>query len=362
MTKTALVLRTLGESESLIQLGEELLDAIDVLLGQTTHRVFIVSDPVVMGLYGSRLVSAFTCANIEPVVIQIPCGERHKTLSTVERVYLPLLDHQAERSDTLLGFGGGIVGDTAGFVASTFKRGMRLVQVPSTLLGQVDSSVGGKTGVNLRGAKNMIGTFYQPSVVLNDITLLETLPHDELLNGIAEAIKYAFTMDEGLFTWLKDNRTDIIQRKRSAMLTLVERCIRNKVRIVQADVHEERGIREILNFGHTVGHAIEYASSHALTHGEAVAIGMVEETKLSVEMGLTCTEDHDKLVEILRAFGLPTTLPKFVGSKDVNDAIRSDKKLRNGRLKAPIIIEVGKADVRELDPDCFFMTQEGRVC
>ena len=275
----------------------------------------------------------------------LPTGESLKNLDSVRTLYDFLSESLASRGDAVIALGGGVIGDIVGFVASTFKRGMKLVQMPTTLLAQVDSSIGGKTGVNLKEGKNLVGTFYQPHAVIVDVCTLNSLPISEFIAGLAEVIKYAFTLDPELFQFLIEKRNEILLRTPDAISTIVERSLRNKASIVETDEREEEGKREVLNFGHTVGHAIEICSNHDILHGQAVAIGMVEEARIAVRKGLLETSVLESLIHVLALFGLPTEIPDDVDFNQLSRVMKQDKKVRNGQLTIPMLVGLGQTEM-----------------
>lgn len=293
---------------------------------------FVVTDENVAGLYAERLP-----ASAETVVV--PAGEGSKTLGTYERVVGRLLDLGADRGSTVVALGGGVVGDLAGFVAATFMRGVRLIQVPTSLVAMVDSSVGGKVGLDLPSGKNLIGAFYPPDVVLVPVDALETLPRRHLSNGMAEVWKYAYILDREL-----GERLESFEAIPSGeeMAEVVSRCICLKAEVVEQDELDRQGRRAILNFGHTVGHALEVLTGYdSLLHGEAVAIGMVAEAKLGERLGLTPAGLSERLRADLERSGLPTRHELLRQTADVLRAMRRDKKAEAGVLAFSLLTGYG---------------------
>ena len=284
-------------------------------------------------------------SHYETISYILKSGENSKTLDSAIALYEFLVENVATRSDTILALGGGVIGDVAGFVASTFKRGMRLVHVPTTLLSQVDSTLGGKTGVNLAEGKNLVGTFYQPHAVIADVCTLKTLSGTEFASGLAEVIKYGAIMDSELIQILIDNKDAILARDPIILSVIVERSLRNKTLIVQEDETEEKGKREILNFGHTIGHAIEICSNHSVLHGQAVSMGMVEEARVAVREGHLDGSALESLIEVLTLFGLPTEIPDDVDVREINETVKQDKKVRFGQLTIPMLVRIGKTKI-----------------
>jgi len=266
------------------------------------------------------------------------------------RAFLAALAAGIDRRSLVVALGGGVVGDMAGFAAATFLRGVPLVQVPTTLLAMVDSAVGGKTGVDLREGKNLAGAFYQPVMVLADTATLETLPPRQLRNGMAEVIKYGVIKDRRLFDSLQ--RIGEKERMPSAKEfdEIIRRCCRIKAGVVEIDEREEKGVREILNFGHTFGHAIETLTGYkTYNHGEAVAIGMVLAGRLAQRLGIF--HEQERLENVIRAFGLPTEVKGFLPAQKIIAIMIKDKKVRNGKLRFVLPVSIGKIIVREVPPD-----------
>lgn len=334
-----------------IFVGFDLLNNVGEFLDRSTERVFVISDDMIPELHLNSLTQGLEASGIETTTKLIKAGESLKNLETVRNLYNFLAENLASRSDTIVALGGGVIGDIAGFVASTFKRGLSLVQIPTTLLAQVDSAVGGKTGVNLDEGKNLVGTFYQPHVVIVDVSTINSLPSSDFVAGLAEVIKYGVIMDQELFQMLIDGKDEILGRNPDAISKVVERSLRNKARIIEVDEREERGRREILNFGHTIGHALETTSNHSILHGKAVAIGMVEEARIAVRMGLLDNSVLESLRFVLSLYGLPTEIPDGLDIIQLNKIMRQDKKVRHGQLTIPILVGLGKTEMKIVDTD-----------
>lgn len=260
-------------------------------------------------------------------LIVLPAGEKTKSLKTIERCAHKLSRYKFTRNDTIIAFGGGVIGDTAGLLASLYLRGTRLIHIPTSLLAMVDSSIGGKTGVNTVDGKNMLGTFYHPEKVILCTNFLKTLPKIELVNGMAEVIKYGICLSKNLYNFIIQERIAILKRDTEKLNKIIEQCIALKTKIVQKD-ERENGARMILNFGHTVGHAIEQASGHTIRHGAAIAIGMVYECRLAVTKGILKKNIAANITATLKAYGLPTTLPKNINRAKIKKALELDKKHR----------------------------------
>ncbi len=333
-----------------VVVGEQVLERSREFVEDMIDRAFVITDDTVSEIHLGPLVDGLKRSGVESLVKVIPSGERSKSLKAGQMLFEFLEENLASRSDAVFALGGGVVGDLAGFVASTFKRGMYLVQLPTTLLAQVDSSLGGKTGVNLSHGKNLVGTFYQPHGLIADVHTLRTLSDGDYISGLAEVIKYAVTMDRDLVDILVDKNTEVLCRESGTMMSIVERCLRNKARVIVEDETEDAGKREILNYGHTIGHAIELLSNHRLSHGQAVAIGMVQEARIAMKMGLLDSHTLDSLILLLSMFGLPTDIPADIDATEIESIMRQDKKLRHGRLNLPVLIGLGRAQVTAIDP------------
>ncbi|MDJ0920274.1 MAG: 3-dehydroquinate synthase [Henriciella sp.] len=307
-------------------------------------RVFVVSDETVWGLHGAALQAALDTGNIDCHCHTVPAGEATKNWQQLGDLVEWLLDAGAGRDDVLIAFGGGVVGDLTGLAAGLTKRGMRLVQVPTTLLAQVDSSVGGKTAVNTRHGKNLVGMFYQPQLVLADIDLLATLPLRERQAGYAEIVKYGLIDDPAFVNWLEVNGAGVVDLDPEAVTEAVAVSCRAKARIVAQD-EREGGVRALLNLGHTFGHTLEAANGYgpALLHGEAVGAGMALALRYSVRLGLMKGQDAERGIRAIAACGLETRLANLTGgpyiASDLAEAMKQDKKARGARV--PLILAKG---------------------
>jgi 3-dehydroquinate synthase len=310
-------------------------------------KLAIVSNPTVFDLYGRQVEASLKAAGFEPALVTMPEGEEHKTLQWTERILGELLRWRLDRGSAVVALGGGVIGDMAGFAAAIYMRGIRFVQVPTTLLAQVDSSVGGKTGVNHPLGKNLIGAFWQPSLVWIDVGTLGSLPRRELLAGLAEVIKYGVIRDEEFFNYLGENRQDILGLDTGALMHIIRRSCEIKAEVVAED-EREAGLRAILNFGHTMGHALEAATGYAgCLHGEAVAVGMCLEAELSVRMGIMQREEAERVYEIIKDYGLPAGLPEGVGADAMIAAMELDKKTLKGELRFILPQRVSEVRVNE---------------
>lgn len=334
----------LGQRSYPIYIGSGLLRDPELL---TRHipsgSAFVVSNETVGPLYLSQLERLL--ANHRTESILLPDGEEHKTLETVERIYTALLEGRFDRGTTLIALGGGVVGDIAGFAAASYQRGVHFIQVPTTLLAQVDSSVGGKTGVNHPLGKNMIGAFYQPRCVIVDIDTLNTLPDRELSAGVAEVIKYGLLGDAEFFEWLETNLDRILARDPAATSYAILRSCQNKARIVAADEREE-GQRALLNLGHTFGHAIETGIGYgAWLHGEAVGCGMVMATELSARLGWVKRDTVDRVRSLVARARLPVEPPEELHPDRFLELMAVDKKVVDGTLRLVLLKGIGQAIV-----------------
>jgi len=302
---------------------------------------YIISDSNVHDLIGIDMKSmledqGFSCKDLE-----FPAGESSKNLETVERLCRELVRIGADRQGVVIALGGGVTGDIAGFVASIYMRGIPFVQVPTSLLAQVDSSVGGKTGVDLPEGKNLVGTFYQPSLVISDIGVLATLPRSELKNGIAEVIKYGAIWDKTFFSFLEERIDDVLSLDPDIIAQVVRRSCEIKAEVVSRD-EREGDLRRILNFGHTIGHAVEASSNFTISHGEAVAMGMVAEAWISVEKGLLAMDDLKRLKALIKGFELPGQIPGSIPREHILSAIRHDKKVKAGTVHFVLLKGLGR--------------------
>jgi 3-dehydroquinate synthase len=314
-------------------------------------RSAIITDANVSPHYAALACKALTEAGFEAVVVTVPAGETAKTLKTVQSCYDQLASQHLERKSFIVALGGGVVGDLAGFVASTYLRGIGFIQIPTTLLAQVDSSVGGKVGVNLKSGKNLVGAFYQPRLVLCDLETLKTLPEREYRSGLAEVIKYGIIYDAALFTELEGVMPKLLQRDTEALARVVARCCEIKAEVVQQD-ETESGLRAILNFGHTIGHALEAISHYGkYLHGEAISIGQVAAARLSSKITSLPLGDVQRITSLFQNAGLPTAL-ELKGSQRTKliAAMQHDKKVTGGEIKFVLARNIGKVEFGQAVP------------
>lgn len=339
----------LGDRSYPIHIGEDIFaDAALLRPHIRSRQVCIVTNETVAPLYLGRLQAALADYTVLPVIL--PDGEEYKTLDVVARIYDALLEHNFSRSCTLIALGGGVIGDMTGFAAATYQRGVAFIQIPTTLLAQVDSSVGGKTGVNRPLGKNMVGAFYQPRCVLADTATLVTLPERELKAGLAEVIKYGFINNRGFHDWLCANMPKLLQRDPVALSHAIEVSCADKAAIVAADEHEG-GVRATLNFGHTFGHAIETAMGYGVwLHGEAVAAGMVMAADLSARLGHLGWDDAAAVRRLVEAAGLPVAPPREMSIETFVALMSKDKKAEQGHMKFILLNAIGGSLVDDRVP------------
>ncbi len=338
----------LGERSYPIYIGSELLDQAD-LIARHIHgqSALIVSNDTVAPLYLEAVQQALDSKQIRQDKIILADGEQHKTMASVESILDLLLSSRHDRRSTIIALGGGVIGDIAGFAASIYQRGVNFIQIPTTLLSQVDSSVGGKTGVNHPLGKNMIGAFYQPQCVIADIASLRTLPRRELSAGLAEVIKYGLICDAGFFDWLEINIGGLLAGDEELLAQAVLVSCQNKARVVELD-EREGGLRAILNLGHTFGHAIETTMGYGKwLHGEAVAAGMVMAIDLSIREGSIDEQVRQRGVALLKQAALPVNPPPEMTVEQFLDAMAIDKKNVDGKIKLILLRALGEAFVTD---------------
>ncbi|MBV8649581.1 3-dehydroquinate synthase [Paludibacterium sp.] len=334
---------TLPDTSYPIHIGQGLLDQVDLLLPfLSSGKVAIVTNEVVAPLYLARLADPLRARGIDVVSIVLPDGEDHKDWQTLNRIFDVLLTERCERSTPLIALGGGVTGDMTGFAAACYQRGMPFIQIPTTLLAQVDSSVGGKTAINHPLGKNMVGAFYQPRAVIADMRLLDTLPDRELSAGLAEIIKYGLLGDADFFSWLEAHMAELRHRDMSALQYAVQRSCEMKAEIVAQD-EKETGVRALLNLGHTFGHAIETGLGYgAWLHGEAVAAGMVLAASASHALGWLTHDDLARIRALIAAAGLPTQAPDL-GIAQWQTLMTHDKKVQQGKVRLVLLQHIGQA-------------------
>lgn len=314
----------------------------------SAQKTVIVTNELLFDFYGKILEKSLKTAGYEVVKVFVPNGEKYKTLAQAEKIYRILLKEKIERFTPLIAFGGGVIGDLAGFVAATYLRGIPLVQVPTSLVAQVDSSIGGKVAVDLPEGKNLIGAFYQPLFVWIDLKVLETLALEEMRNGFAEVIKYGIIKDARLFNFLETWLSDIGHLSLKFLEEIVYRSAKIKTEIVSKDERETIGLRRILNFGHTLGHTLEALTQYRVyKHGEAVSIGMCYATKIAKKMGLIKKEEKKRIIGLLTRVGLPTTWPKKYKWEKIYSYLEQDKKVKSGKINFVLPVRIGEVVTRD---------------
>ncbi len=330
----------LGERSYPIHIGAGLISSAALYAPHLRGNAAIVTNELVAPLYLGPVKSALAPARVVEIVL--PDGERTKSWETLNRVFDALLGARLGRDTLIVALGGGVIGDLAGFAAAVYQRGVRFVQVPTTLLAQVDSSVGGKTAINHPAGKNMIGAFHQPSAVISDVATLDTLPDRELRAGLAEVIKHGLALDAPSFQWIEANVEKLVRKERGALIYAVRRSCELKAAIVAGD-ERESGARALLNFGHTFGHAIEAATGYgAWLHGEAVAAGMVMASELSLLMGRLRKTDVERVREVVKRAGLPIVGPALPPER-LLELMALDKKAARGRTRFVVLEAIGRA-------------------
>lgn len=339
----------LAERSYNIFLGSNTLEGIGdkLKLFDLSPKITVVSNPTIFSLYGERVAAAVKKAGFDLLTVTIPDGEEYKDIIRLQHIYNELLMHKLDRSSALIALGGGVIGDITGFAASTYMRGISYIQVPTTLLAQVDSSVGGKTGVNHKLGKNMIGTFWQPRLVWIDVDTLKTLPKRELLAGLAEVIKYGVIYDKELFDFLEVNKDKILNLDSTALMHIIKRSCEIKAEVVSKD-ERESGLRSILNYGHTIGHAIETVTGYTrYLHGEAVAIGMYLETRLSQMHTFIDKDEVFRIKGVIDSYGLPSEMPADIDVNSMLSSMQLDKKAVAGELKFILPEKIGSVKIHK---------------
>ncbi len=326
-----------------IVIHEGILERIplEVRDAELAHKFAIITDTNVEHLYGNTLLKMFLKAGLHAHIIVFPAGEEHKSRETKAWIEDRMLELQFGRDSAVIALGGGVVGDMAGYVAATYTRGLPYVQIPTTLVACVDSSIGGKTAVDTPHGKNLIGAFHQPWRVYIDVDTLLSLHQKEIREGLAEVIKYGVIKDEGLFSFLESNLDLVFSYDREALTHIIKRGCEIKAEVVEKD-ERESNLRKILNFGHTIGHAVENLSRYRITHGEAISIGMIAEGRLALEMGLWKEDQLERLTDLIRKAGLPTRVPADMDIKDIVNTMKLDKKSRGGQIEMVLPAGIGR--------------------
>lgn len=338
----------LGERSYSILIENGLLDGIgeDLKARNIAKRFAVISDSHVAGLYGQTLMLSLAAAGVNAELITFPRGEENKNLATIGMLASELAQRGFDRKDGLIALGGGVTGDITGFLASIYMRGIPFVQVPTTLLAQVDSSVGGKTGVDIPEGKNLVGIFYQPGIVYIDPAVLRSLPTEELKGGLAEVIKYGVIADADFFNFIENHRKEILSQQEDVLVAMIARCCELKAWVVEQD-ELEGGLRRILNFGHTIGHAVEAASGFKLIHGLAVAMGMEAAAALAVLGGHFSEEMAMKIRNLLQAYGMEIEIPAAIDRVQIKNYLKTDKKTVGGRVFFVLPTAIGKVIITD---------------
>ena len=324
-------------------IGQNLLEGghFSELCGSLGSRLVVITDTTVKGLYGEALIKSLRQDGLQADLIAFPEGEASKTRQTKEYVEDQLVALGAGRDTCILALGGGVVTDLVGFVASTFCRGVSFISIPTSLMAMVDASIGGKTGVNIPGGKNLIGAFYPPQAVFIDLAVLRTLPEKELLNGMMEVIKHGLICKSKLFEHIEEHTQAILSGDSTVLAALVEASCEVKLDVVWRD-EREGGLRRILNFGHTIGHAIETASKHTISHGEGVACGMIAESYIAMKLGSLSSEEYLRIRHLLHSFGMGTSLDASVDIDELLKIMSRDKKSLNSQARFVMLNGIGK--------------------
>ncbi len=333
-----------------IQIGENIIPALGKSLDEVNFpsKVAIVTNPTVGDLYCNQVVDVLVQSGRQVSVIRLPDGEEYKNVATLENIYDVLIERHFDRYCGLLALGGGVIGDITGFAAATYLRGIPFMQIPTSLLAQVDSSVGGKTGVNHPQGKNLIGAFYQPKHVHIDVNVLKSLPQREFSAGLAEVVKYGIIWDSKFFAWLEENRQQLSSADADALIYAIMMSCQIKANVVEND-EKEQGVRALLNLGHTFGHAVETLAGYGvIKHGEAVSIGMVMAARTAQKLGQCTDEDVQRITGLLSSFNLPITPPDF-SAADYLNVMQRDKKVKDGQVRLVLNHGIGSAKLHHVD-------------
>jgi 3-dehydroquinate synthase len=325
-----------------IRIGYKIIDRMALIIAKNFQagRYVMITDNSVGSIYAKQMIDSLKDVGLNINLIEFSAGESSKNINTVLDIVRKLLELGADRSTILIALGGGVVGDLVGFIASIYMRGIPCIQIPTTLIGQVDSSIGGKTAIDLPHGKNLVGTFYQPRAVFADLIFLETLPQKEFNNGLAEIIKYSIIDDEKMFSMLEENMEVVKSKDSALLLKLVENCCRIKKSIVEID-EKEQGLRRLLNFGHTLGHAIEAASKYTISHGEGVALGMIAAARISEKMRYLDAAQLRRIEEIIMAAGLPGKIPQNFSADGIISRLAMDKKKKDDVVNFVLLKKIG---------------------
>lgn len=337
----------LADRSYVITIGAEIIERVgDIVSGACKPTsAAVVTNTTVAKYYSKGILDSMACAGIRTELITLPSGERFKTLHSIAKIYDAMLDFKMDRRSVIVALGGGVIGDMAGFAAATYMRGIDFIQVPTTLLAQVDASIGGKTGVDLPQGKNLVGAFHQPRAVIIDTRTLDTLPMRELRSGLAEVVKHGIIYDRQYLDFIESNSKELLKRNHEVLEKTICRSVEIKRDVVEAD-ERESGLRAILNYGHTVGHAVEALSGFGkYRHGEASSIGMVTEALAAEDNGFAESGVTKKIAGVLNKFGLPVDMPVGLDTYEIIRAIELDKKTMGGKIRLALPVEIGKCRV-----------------
>ncbi|MDO9527724.1 MAG: 3-dehydroquinate synthase [Syntrophales bacterium] len=325
-----------------ICIGHNIGDRIEMIIAKNNcaSRYVVVTDSNVSALHGERFLTTLKSMGLTVDMIEIPEGETSKNINTVLDITKKLIKMGIDRKSALIALGGGVVGDVVGFVASIYMRGIPYYQIPTTLLAQVDSSIGGKTAIDLPEGKNLLGTFYQPKEVFIDLSFLDTLPSREFKNGMAEIIKYGIIEDTELFSLLESEAKAIMDRDMAILSSIIGKSCRIKKRIIEID-EKDNGLRRILNFGHTIGHAIEAQSDYSISHGDGVSIGMIAAARISEKLKHLSGQDREKIENLITTYDLPCRIPRSIGTEGIVSQLRVDKKKEGETVKFVLLKKLG---------------------
>lgn len=325
-----------------IHIGENILDRVGLIITKDNcaARYVVITDSNVSALHGEGFLSILRGMGLKVDMIEFPAGEASKNIDTMLDIVKELISLGVDRRSALIALGGGVVGDMAGFVASTYMRGLPYYQIPTTLLAQVDSSIGGKTAIDLPEGKNLLGAFYQPKGVFIDLSFLKTLPSREFRNGMAEIVKYGIIDDVELFSLLESKVKAIEDRNATFLSVIIEKSCRIKKGVIEID-EKETGLRRILNFGHTIGHAVEAESDYSVSHGDAVSIGMVAAARISEKLKYLPAEDRERIENLIKTIGLPCRIPVSVSTEGILSRLKVDKKKEGDAIQFVLLKKIG---------------------
>ncbi len=334
----------LGDRSYPIHIGAKLLKDIGTLCVQRNlaRTIIVITDENVARHYLPTVKTSLEKRKFSVQTIVLPPGERQKSLDTAEKIYTKLLEWNIERNSTIIALGGGVIGDLAGFIAATYQRGIGFIQIPTSLLAQVDSSVGGKVGINHPLAKNMIGAFYQPQFVLADTSVLKTLPKRELICGMGEVVKYGVILDKQFFSFIEQNLSKALSGNKKVLSYIIRRSCELKAHVVSHD-EKEQHLRAILNFGHTIGHALERAGKFTLLkHGEAILYGMIAEMNIAFESGMISFADRERMERLIRQISIPSLTLLRLRNSELFETMRKDKKVKDSFIRMTLPQTIGK--------------------